>query len=260
MAREITDYTDDWTKYWDIKYETSYMSRMKSAAQHPETSSLGVDVTELDPSEGEYSYKVSFDDLVDHPDSVLEDAREGFSNFVEEREIDQAQIEYLDILPIHIHGMSKIFPGSTHVASYDQLLKKQDEISHFTASLLDVQDELVRKPASIGYTCTAGHRTRVKFPLYTQPSIQTCPEDSCENDVIPVSQGTTMLKLARFNVDYDSSSLSCIAYGTHTSQRHFESLKETSGRIQLTGILRKTVSDGEIEPIFECLYVSDSIR
>lgn len=260
MARELTDYTDDWLKYWEIKYETRSMSRMKSAAQHPATSSLGFDVTELDPSDDDYEYQIRFEDLIEYPDSVLDDARQGFRSFVEESDIEGAQTENLDIIPIHVHGLSKVNPGRALVSSFDQLSRKQNELAYYTASILNVQDEFEKKPASIGYTCPAGHETRVKFPMYSQPSISICPEDSCENSAIPVSRGTTALQVAHFEVEFDNTPLNCIAYGTHSSQRHFESLKESDGRLQLTGILRKTVSDGEIIPLFECLYLSDSIR
>lgn len=256
MANQVPDYSDDWREFWEFKSTQRERTQIRNAAQNPEQYYLTAIIQELDPNSGEYDWSINAQHLIEHPDEVLRSGIEGFSEFVAESDIDHARGSDYDILPIHISGLSKFYIDPS---SFENLLYSANELTNFSAAISEVNGRSY-KPTSVMYRCPDGHETRILQPIFQTNSIDYCGHHDCSNSVYPTSQGTTARQIVEFEVEYDDNILNCVTTGIHAKDRNYTNLVEHVERGTLTGIPRKVIDEGELLPVFEALYLDDSIR
>jgi len=232
---------------------------MRSAAERPERNSVVVDVRELSPDEEEYDLEIALDNLVKHPDTVLDSARQGFAEFVSESDIDHAKGSDYDLLPIQVVGLSRISPFRYKSNSIPGLFDSSNEICQIVVQSTENPDRIY-KPASIGYRCPVGHDTRIIEPIYDRVEMGLCGNSDCMNSALQTSDGTVATQVVKFEVEFDDEYIKCVASGSYTNDRYFDILTDSEEELSLTGIPRIRVDDeGNADPVFEVLYLDNGI-
>lgn len=249
----VPDYTDDWRRYWEQAHEGGRRLELENAATEPlarwvtADASVLVDDTGIDPGH-----------LVDHPDDMLEAARDGFQAFVSDRDFDKPVEDTRDyaMLPIHLAGVDR---ATTESVEFEDPVANANSVTQINSASVLQRPETAVRPAVITYRCPRGHETTLRQPLYRNVMIETCGQADCENSVVPVDRRTRPRRITEFTVTVDDERLPCLATGkfAHPTQAY----EEMSGanRLLLTGIPRLVVaSDGTLDPLFEVLHAESA--
>lgn len=249
---DVPDYTEDWKTYWEFRYNNRLRKRLKKAAENPSSQYLPVKPTELNPEPEEYDWSIENDHLRNYPDTVLEDAKSGFAEFVLEEELTVERENNYDILPINFTDRSFDLDGYFfRPSNMDHV--RPNQISSIGGTLLSPPD-ISQIAAVISYQCPKGHQNGILQPVYTNRLIETCPEEDCTNSVYQISRGTELIDIVEFKIEFDGSELHCVANGLYTTERALEEVTDGDQGLQLHGILRNVISDeGGPKEIFEVL-------
>jgi hypothetical protein len=248
---EGADYTKDWEEYWRFRYSQKVRGTLQRAAESPKENYLPVKPSQLNPNDDDYDWNIRIEDLREKPDSVLRDAREGFSRFVSQDEIlDENSPDY-DFLPINFtenrYKLRDIFWVEPTIEP-NTIIPLSGEISSPANKR--------NKAAAISYQCPTGHNTRVVQPTYTNHTIDLCGEEACTGSVYTVSRETQVIEVVDFTISTDDGEIDCVAAGSFTRDRALEKIQQKGTSLALFGILRNVISeDGGVSRVFEALSI-----
>ena len=247
------DYIDDWKNYWAMRYEKRSSRELEQVANYPLSNSLMIDIREIHPETDEFDCNIEMDDLKIHPDQILTYALDGFKKFLDEFELGHAPLAYIDTIPIHLTGLSKLRTDRFNPAYQGGIRSMVDQLSSFTA-FLESSSVLRNKPNTINYQCNNEHETLLIQPIYTRRLIDNCGVQDCSNSVFPISPGTTQRDILKFKLRHEDEIFEGVATGRHVDR--YGRLDESEGRIRVTGIPRNVISgNSDVNLIIECLYL-----
>lgn len=242
----VPDYTDNWHRYWERRYESGRRLELERAAADPVGRWLTADVREFDEDEIDIDPSA----LYDHPDTVLGAARDGFGTFVEAADQDpfETAADSYDILPIHVTGVARDRGLSSPVADANTVTSI-DNVS--------IQTDFHRetRAAILTYRCPLGHETELRQQLFRSWRIETCGFEGCANEVTTIDSRTRVRHVAEFSVDWSDHDLSCVVTGRYATAPEVANRLSGAERLSLTGITRLLVADSEgVDPVFELLH------
>lgn len=243
----VPDYTTNWRRYWETVADGSARGQIAAAATDPVggwvTADAGIlvnDDVDIDPEQ-----------LRNHPDAVLRDAREGFEAFVDAREFASETADDYELLAIHVTGLGRV-PGVDF--SFDDPVDVANTLTQLSNVRLREEPGRDVKVVSRTYRCPAGHETTLHQSLHRDWTIETCGETGCSNEVTLLDSRTRLRRVVEFTVERGDSGLPCVATGRYADPAATDRLADAT-RLLLTGIPRfVTRSDGTVELIYEVLH------
>lgn len=255
MTKSVPDYTEDWKQYWEFKNSTRTRTRLRKAAEQPVSEYLPISIQDLNPRSEDYQWNINTEHLKNHPDSVLTDAKEGFSKFVDTSDIvDQAEL-YYDQLSLNFADPAYRLRDYFFEAQNEHV--EPNRIHCFSINISKLPEKYL-KPSVIMYECPRGHRSRLVQPLYTNHFIQKCTETDCSNSIYQISQGTQFANVIRFSVELGGIEVQCVSSGRYTQDRQLDIFNEENMSVNLVGILRNVVEDnGGTSQILEVLSMNE---
>lgn len=248
-----TNDTDRWKRYWDEQYDTGARLQLETAARDPLGHWLVADLRTL----AESDVDVDLDDVRRRPDHHVARAREGFKQFVEDAEIDDAADDGYEFLPVHLAGAASAGRGRDRRATLDDPTAAANVLTSATNLPVTDRPKLRTRTVELTYRCPAGHETSLRQPLYRERRLDRCGESDCTNDVFVDDRRTRVRRTVEFTVDHDSGPLRCVATGRYAN----DGADRIAGakRLHLTGVLRLVAADdGDVEPIYEVLHAGPS--
>jgi hypothetical protein len=237
---------DAWREYWETALERR-REQLERAARDP----LGAWLVAEAPAlvENDVVDPVA---LRDDPDAVLAAAHDGFESLVADGDLpghDDDRYGY-ETLPVHVTAVGRV-DGVDY--SLSDPVDGANELRTLRSAA--VVDEPTRRHEAgvVTYRCPLGHETSVRQPLLRTWPVETCPENDCEQGVVPDDARTRARRVARFTVETDARTLPCVATGRVAAGEAFDRLADAR-RLHLTGVVRLLAdASGSFDPTCEVL-------
>lgn len=245
----IADYAEHWKQYWKQRYEGRDYRDLRKAAQSPIDRWLTVDTRHLANDEIE----IGLDHLSSRPDVAFDAARQGFTEFVSEVEIDNSADTKYDLLPIHIINIDR---RNSYLFSFEAMVSDANTVTEISAAQIEAEPTAELRAIATSFACPDGHHTRIRQPIYDVRTLEVCGHDDCLNSVFINETRTQARRVVEFSVSYHEVELRCVATGRYAEMEHKFQNVEANADLSMTGIPRLiTSNDGSVTPIYEVLHV-----